>query len=548
MKNERTDDDGKQSTTAGEAGEQDEARSSSLDISSEELRELSSLATTLVADYFAEVSDLPVFPDTSAATVAARLRSTLPDEGVALERLMEDCRAVIHLSRHNGHPRFFGYVASPSTPIGAYADLIASALNSNVTSWRSSPAATEIEREVVRWLASLIGYSDDGRGLLTSGGSMANLNALYVAHRAAAGSDASRAGLWNTNAPMTLYASDQIHLSIPKAADVLGLGREQARLIETDAHCKLDARKLRETIESDKQRGLRPFCVVASAGTVNTGAIDPLTEIARVAKDYSLWFHVDGAYGALGAMDASKRALFAGLELADSVSLDPHKWLYAPVDCGCLLFRDAERARQAFASASEADYIKVHEAEATEAFAFWDYGIELSRRFRALKIWLMLRYYGARRVHAAITEDNRLAAYLAACVNEADDFELLAPVELSICCFRYLPPGARWKLERASETERAALDARLNQLNERIMHVVQRGGRAYLSNASLGGRYSLRACITNFRTTRQDLRLTLDIIRDAAAHVMSEDDERLMSDRDSDESQAIDSQAKEPTP
>ncbi|MDX6694162.1 MAG: aromatic-L-amino-acid/L-tryptophan decarboxylase [Blastocatellia bacterium] len=549
MKNERTDDDdGQRTTTAGDAGEQDEARSSSLDISSEELRELSSLATTLVADYFAEVSDLPVFPDTSAARVAARLRSTLPDEGVALERLMEDCRAVIHLSRHNGHPRFFGYVASPSTPIGAYADLIASALNSNVTSWRSSPAATEIEREVVRWLASLVGYSEDGHGLLTSGGSMANLNALYVAHRAAAGRDASRAGLWNTSAPMTLYASEQVHLSIPKAADVLGLGREQARLVETDEHYRLDARRLREKIESDKQRGLRPFCIVASAGTVNTGAIDPLMEIARVAKDYSLWFHVDGAYGALGAMDASKRALFAGLELADSVSLDPHKWLYAPVDCGCLLFRDAESVRQAFASASEADYIKVHEAEAAEAFAFWDYGVELSRRFRALKIWLMLRYYGARRVSASVAEDNRLAAYLAARVNEADDFELLAPVELSICCFRYLPPGVFGKLERASETERAALDARLNKLNERIMHLVQRGGRAYLSNASLGGRYSLRACITNFRTTRADLRQTLDIIRDAAAHVLNDEDERLMNDRDDDESQAIDSPAKEPTP
>jgi aromatic-L-amino-acid/L-tryptophan decarboxylase len=538
MKNKRTDDDGQQPFAASDAEADDAARASSLDISAEELRQLSSLANTLVTDYFSQISELPVFPEASAASVAARLRAPLPDEGVALESLMEDCRAVINLSRHNGHPRFFGYVASPSTPIGAYADLIASALNSNVTSWRSSPAATEIEREVLAWLASLIGYSREGHGLLTSGGSLANLNALYVAHRAKAGSEASRAGLWNTNAPMTVYASEQIHLSIPKAADVLGLGREQVRLVETDERYRLDARKLREAIERDKQRGLRPFCVVASAGTVNTGAIDPLADIARVAAEHSLWFHVDGAYGALGALDASKRALFAGLELADSVSLDPHKWLYAPVDCGCLLFRDAERARQAFASESHADYIKVHEAEAAEAFAFWDYGVELSRRFRALKIWLMLRYYGARRVGASISEDNRLAAYLADCVNAADDFELLAPVELSICCFRYLPPGAQEKLARAEASERAALDAELNQLNERIMLVVQRGGRAYLSNASLGGRFSLRACITNFRTTRADLRQTLDIIRGAAARVMNDDD---------DERPAIDSSAKEST-
>ena len=539
MKKTRTDTDGAQPSAASDAEAEDAARSSSLDISREELRELSTLANSLVSDYFSQVSDLPVFPNVSASTVTARLRAPLPDEGVALETLMEDCRAVFALSRHNGHPRFYGYVASPSTPIGAYADLIASALNSNVTSWRSSPAATEIEREVVRWLAALIGYSREGDGLLTSGGSMANLNALYVAHRAQAGSDASRAGLWNTTAPMTIYASSQVHLSIPKAADVLGLGREQVRLVETDERYRLDARRLREAIESDERRGLRPFCVVASAGTVNTGAIDPLAEIARVAREHSLWFHVDGAYGALGALDASKRALFAGLELADSVSLDPHKWLYAPVDCGCLLFRDAERARQAFASDSNADYIKVHEAEATEAFAFWDYGIELSRRFRALKIWLMLRYYGSRRVAASISEDNRLAAYLAECVNAADDFELLAPVELSICCFRYLPPGARAKLATADAAQRAALDLDLNRLNESIMLAVQRGGRAYLSNASLGGRYSLRACITNFRATRADLRQTLDIIRDAAARLMNNDD---------DERQAIDSSAKERTP
>ncbi|HEY0407739.1 MAG TPA: pyridoxal-dependent decarboxylase [Pyrinomonadaceae bacterium] len=538
MKKTRTDTDGAQPSAASDAEAEDAARSSSLDISREELRELSTLANSLVSDYFSQVSDLPVFPNVSASTVAARLRAPLPDEGVALETLMEDCRAVFALSRHNGHPRFYGYVASPSTPIGAYADLIASALNSNVTSWRSSPAATEIEREVIRWLAALIGYSREGDGLLTSGGSMANLNALYVAHRAQAGSDASRAGLWNTTAPMTIYASSQVHLSIPKAADVLGLGREQVRLVETDERYRLDARRLREAIESDERRGLRPFCVVASAGTVNTGAIDPLAEIARVAREHSLWFHVDGAYGALGALDASKRALFAGLELADSVSLDPHKWLYAPVDCGCLLFRDAERARQAFASDSNADYIKVHEAEATEAFAFWDYGIELSRRFRALKIWLMLRYYGSRRVAASISEDNRLAAYLAECVNAADDFELLAPVELSICCFRYLPPGARAKLATADAAQRAALDLDLNRLNESIMLAVQRGGRAYLSNASLGGRYSLRACITNFRATRADLRQTLDIIRDAAARLMNNDD---------DERQAIDSSAKERT-
>ncbi|HEY0377326.1 MAG TPA: aminotransferase class I/II-fold pyridoxal phosphate-dependent enzyme [Pyrinomonadaceae bacterium] len=474
----------------------------SLDITDDELRELSAQSIALVADYFARVASLPVFPDTDAAAVADRLRTSLPVEGEAVETLMEDCRAVIAASRHNGHPRFFGYVASPSTPAGAFADLIASALNANVTSWRSAPAATEVERTVVRWLGSLIGYDEDARGLLTSGGSMANLNALYMAHRVKSDGETSRRGLWAAGPPMTVYSSDQVHMSVVKAADLLGLGREQVRLVPSDERLRLDVRALRERIAGDTHEGLRPFCVVANAGTVNTGAVDPLNEVAEVCAEQDLWFHVDGAYGALAAMDESKRALFDGISRADSVSLDPHKWLYAPVDSGCLLFRDERAVRRAFQSL-DADYIKVHEQTADEAFAFWDHGVELSRRFRALKIWLMLRYYGTRRVAAAIVKDNRLAAELGALVAASDDFELLAPVELSICCFRYVAPGAR-------------TDEELNELNARVMHRVQRGGRAYLSNAVIGGRYSLRACITNFRTTSRDIRATLDIIREAA--------------------------------
>jgi aromatic-L-amino-acid decarboxylase len=474
----------------------------SLDITGDAARELSAQSVALVLDYFARVAELPVFPDTDAAAVASRLRTSLPVEGEPVEKLMEDCRAVISASRHNGHPRFFGYVASPSTPAGAFADLIASALNANVTSWRSAPAGVEVERTVVRWLGSLIGYDEDARGLLTSGGSMANLNALYMAHRVKSDGETSRRGLWSAGRPMTVYSSDQVHMSVVKAADVLGLGREQVRLVPTDERLRLDVRRLRERIAGDINEGLRPFCVVANAGTVNTGAVDPLNDIADVCAEHNLWLHVDGAYGALAAMDETKRALFDGIHRADSVSLDPHKWLYAPVDAGCLLFRDERAVRRAFQS-PDADYIKVHEQTTDEAFAFWDYGVELSRRFRALKIWLMLRYYGTRRVAAAITKDNRLAAELGALVNEADDFELLAPVELSICCFRYVTPGAR-------------SDEELNELNARVMHKVQRGGSAYLSNAVIGGRYSLRACITNFRTTSRDIRATLDIVREAA--------------------------------
>jgi glutamate/tyrosine decarboxylase-like PLP-dependent enzyme len=247
---------------------------------------------------------------------------------------------------------------------------------------------------------------------------------------------------------------------------------------------------------------LRPFCVVGSAGTVNTGVVDPLTDIAQIATEFGLWFHVDGAYGAPGVLDEGKKDLFAGLERADSVSLDPHKWLYVPVDAGCLLFRDAESAMNAF-STEDADYIKTHGYSDEEAFAFWDYGVELSRRFRALKVWLTLQYYGTRRIAEAIAEDISLAAYLGELVSKAEDFELLAPVELSICCFRYVPRAGM------SDTD-------LNQLNERIMALVQKGGRAYVSNATVNGRFALRACITNFRTTKADIEGTVAAIRDAA--------------------------------
>jgi glutamate/tyrosine decarboxylase-like PLP-dependent enzyme len=487
----------------------------SLDIMDDDLHKLSKQATELALDYFAHVSEFPVFPDTTGGEIREQLPKTPPLEGEPVEHIIEDCRAIFRASRHNGHPRFFGYIASPSTPAGAFADLIASTLNSNVTSWRSAPAATEVERTTVRWLGSLIGYSDDARGLLTSGGSMANLNALFIAHRVKTTDETSRKGLWGAGAPMIVYASDQVHLSIPKAADVLGLGREQVRLVRTDDRFRLDVRDLRERIASDINNGLRPFCVVANAGNVNTGAVDPLDEIAEVAEERSLWLHVDGAYGALASLDESKRSLFAGLERADSISLDPHKWLYAPVDAGCLLFRDERSVRATFSS-SEADYIKVHEETEDESFAFWDYGIELSRRFRALKIWLMLRYYGTRRVAAAVSHDCALAAELAARIEAAEDFELLAPVELSICCFRYVPPALRLKLESGNEEERERLNHQLNDLNAALMHKVQRGGRAYLSNASLRGRYALRACITNFRTTSEDISLTLDIVREAA--------------------------------
>jgi glutamate/tyrosine decarboxylase-like PLP-dependent enzyme len=477
----------------------------SLDLSREAFDEISSQAERLVFEYFANIAERPVMAPNHAGKTKAAIKVELPVEGRPLEELIAECRTVMDLSRHNGHPRFFGYVASPSTAIGAYADLIASALNANITCWRSGPAGTEIEQVVVRWLGSMIRYDEDAKGLLTSGGSMANMIALLIASRRKAGVDASRKGLWNAGPPMTIYASEEVHMSIPKAADVLGFGRDQVRVVGCDEKLRMRIDQLVTRIEEDQKNGFRPICVVGSAGTVNTGVVDPLNRIADIGREYDLWFHVDGAYGAPGVLDQRKTELFAGIERADSVSLDPHKWLFVPVDAGCLLFRDPAAA--AAFSTEDADYIKLHGHADDAAFAYWDYGVELSRRFRALKVWLTLGFYGVRRLAEAISEDNSLAAYLGEIVTKADDFELLAPVELSICCFRYVP------------AELKGNDAELNKLNEKIMALVQKGGRAYLSNATIDGKFALRACITNFRTTKADIEQTVETVREAGGQL-----------------------------
>ena len=241
-------------------------------------------------EYFETVSQRDVVAKNYAGKTTAEVNAELSVDPVPLERLLDECRKIFDLSRHNGHPRFFGYVASPSTPIGAYADLIASALNANITCWRSGPAGTEIEKMVVAWLGALIGYDKQARGLLTSGGSMANLIALLVASRRKTGPEAARKGLWNSR-PTTVYASEEVHMSIAKAADILGFGRDQVRTVACDGRLRMEVSALRKRIESDVKEGFRPFCVVASAGTTNTGAVDPLDKVADIAREFDLWSH-----------------------------------------------------------------------------------------------------------------------------------------------------------------------------------------------------------------------------------------------------------------
>lgn len=485
---------------------------SALDPSGDEIRAAGAAAVEWVASYCEALRELPLYPETSSALLHERFAEALPQEGRPFAELLAQFRdAIVEGSRHNGHPRFFGYVSAPGTAVAALADLLASALNSNLTAWRSAPAPVEIERRTVDWIREALGCPAGWGGLFTSGGSLANFTALAAArHRHCPGANDS--GLRALARPLVVYISTEGHHATDKAAALLGIGREYVRRIAVDAAFRMDPGDLERRIVADRAAGLEPFCVVASAGTVVTGAIDPLEAIAGLARRHGLWMHVDACYGGFAALAPSVRQRFAGLALADSIALDPHKWLYLPADCGCLIYREPERLGSAFALG--ADYTRITATDAAESFAFWDYGPELTRPFRALKVWMTLAHLGARAIGEAIESNLDCARYLEELVAASDDFEMQAPVELSVFCFRHLGSGAGGGSPRPAAPEGPEADERrLDAWNERLLAALQRGGSSYLSNASIGGRFALRGCVLNYRTTRRDMEILLDDLR-----------------------------------
>src|SRR5438105_3761847 len=488
----------------------------SLDPSPEQIRSWANAAVELMAEYLGAIRDRRLYPSTSSRQIRERLDSSLPEEPTAFDELLHTFRdTLIELSRHNGHPRMFGYVQAPGTAIAAIADLLASTLNANLTAWRSAPAAVELERLTIDWIKQIIGFNRDAAGLFVSGGSMANMAALAAARRAKAPAQIQDKGAQFCTEALRVYASEETHHSVAKAAALLGIGRDNVRLISLNERYKINLDQLVSAIEQDRAAGHFPICVVANAGTVGTGAFDPLPQLSEIARRFNLWLHVDGAYGGFAALARSARPLFASIDKADSLALDPHKWLYLPADCGCILYRDPEAARTTFAH--EAEYTRVIGQEADEAFAFWDYGPELSRRFRALKVWMLLKGIGVRALGEAIEKDLECAGYFEKLVKESDDFEMLAPVELSIFCFRHLPARLKRTLATASPSEREKIEEQLDAHNERLLLALQRDGSSYLSNARLRGRFSLRGCVMNYRTTLRDMEILIDDLRRVAA-------------------------------
>jgi len=477
------------------------ALSNKLAVPPEDFSSLAQLGADFVAEYYRFVANRPVFVPSTAESVRKLVEEPLPQAGAGFPELLGVIRDVVsHYNRHSAHPRFFGYISSPGAPITAISHMIAAALNINVTCWRSAPSGTEIEHVAVNWMKEMLGYPADAAGVLVSGGSMANFAALAAARSAKAPGNVVRDGL--PAKTMRIYVSEEGHFSIVKAAGMLGIGEANVRHIKTDEALRIDLADLERHVQQDRAAGHLPFCVVANAGTTATGAFDPLGDLADFARRHNLWLHVDAAYGGFAALAPAARHLFARIAEADSVALDPHKWLYGPMGCGCVLYKDPETARAAFSH--DAEYTRRIGLAPSEAFAFWDYGPELSRPFRALDLWLLIKYVGAAALAEAVESNIACARHLEKLVNASDDFEMLTPVGLSIFCFRYRPRG---------------FEGDPDALNEETLVRLQRDGSSYVSNARIRGKFALRGCVLNYRTTVDDMQRLLDDVRRVGAGV-----------------------------
>ncbi|HYM79857.1 MAG TPA: aminotransferase class V-fold PLP-dependent enzyme [Candidatus Limnocylindria bacterium] len=486
-------------------------RIAALDLDPETFRALGHRVVDRMAALLAELPRGPVTPGATPAQVRSALgQGDLPERGADPGTLLD--RAADLLARYslfNGHPRFFGYITSSAAPIGALADLIAATVNPNLGGWELSPVASEIEAQTNRWIAELIGYPRDCGGVLVSGGNMANFVGFLAARQAKAPWDVRAHGPVDPEGKRLLvYASAETHTWIQKAADLFGLGTDCIRWIETDDRQRMNVDALEAAIAMDHAAGARPFLVVGTAGSVSTGAVDPLLAIAAICHEHNLWFHVDGAYGALAAALPDVPADLKGLSLADSVAVDPHKWLYAPIEAGCALVRDPAHLRAAFSY--RPPYYLFGEEETERGINYYEYGPQNTRGFRALKVWLVLQHAGRSGIARMIADDIRLATALFEAAAAHPELEAFGH-GLSIATFRYVPRDLR--------NAEPAVEEYLDRLNAEINLKVKHGGRAFLSNAVVRGRFLQRACIVNFRTQLSDVEAVPGIVAEVGREV-----------------------------
>ena len=431
----------------------------------------------------------------------------IPEQGRSPEEVYREFKEnIFPYNKGNVHPRFFAWIQGTGTPMGTFGDLLASGMNPNTAIGEHS--AMYVDRQVVNWCKELMNFPSEASGILVSGGSMANITALTVARNSFGEEKIRQKGLKAASGQLLIYCSVETHSCIQKAAEIIGLGTDAVRKIGVNERFELDVQLLKAQLEEDLQAGFLPFCLVGTAGTVNTGAIDPMVELLEISRAYGLWFHVDGAYGALGKLDPNYADALRAIEEADSLAFDLHKWLYVPYEVGCTLIRDAKKHRDSFAITP--NYLLQEKRGLSGGLdSINNYGFELSRGFKALKVWMSIKEHGRAKYAAMIAQNNRHAAYLAELVEENPYLELTAPLSMSITCFRMIQPG--WGEEA------------LQALNKEILLRLQEEGIASPSSTILNGKYTLRIANVNQRTQSEDMELLVREVLRIGMQIIAQD-------------------------
>lgn len=494
------------------------SRQTSLKMDPATFKEAGTILVNKIARFLKELPEKPVTTGEQPKAIQAILgQNPLPLEGESVEKIMEEASALLFdHSLFNGHPRFWGYITSSAAPAGALADLLAAAVNPNVGAFTLSPMATEMEKQTIKWLAEFIGYPTDCGGVFVSGGNMANFIGFLAARKAKVPGNIRKLGLthfsgaWGTytgesqyhqmhHRQLTVYCARGTHTWVQKAADLFGHGTDAIRWIDLNPNQQMDMEKLDQQLKTDLQQGHFPFLVIGTAGSVGTGSVDSLSAIADLCRNYNLWFHIDGAYGAPAAVLPENAALFEGLNKADSIAIDPHKWLFSALEAGCVLVRDSGNLQNTFSFHPE--YYNFDGIGEDPPTNFYDYGLQNSRGFKALKVWVGLRQVGKNGYMEMIRKNIALAKDL---YDLLDGYAELEPIShhLSITCFRYVPK-ALWENKP---------EEYLNNLNEVLLNRLQTGGEVFLSNAIIDGKYCLRICIVNFRTEWEDMLALPEIV------------------------------------
>ncbi|MEA1886188.1 MAG: pyridoxal-dependent decarboxylase [Bacteroidota bacterium] len=479
-------------------------KDSSLDFSPELLKNLIIRSADIIEEWYSKgIRNNKIYRNYSPSEIRRLFDEPVPLEGSKPEKLLEIIRKdVFKTSNFNPSPNYYGYITGGGNHASIIAELLKTSLNQNNLKWHSAPANSEMEKIVIKWICQFIDYPEDAGGVLVSGGSVANFLNLAVMRKVMCPGDISNEGLYG-GTKITVYVSEQGHSSIDKAMDMLGLGKNYLRKIPTDKSLRINTKILEETIRQDKQAGLMPACIVGIAGTTNNGAIDPLKELGNIAGKYNMWYMVDGAYGLPAAATEMAGHLFEGFEMADSLLINPHKWFFVPFEASCVIVKNKKLLRDTFSLVP--DYLHSGQEE-TERDDLMNYNLQLTKDFKALKVWMTFKAYGAEKLKQAIENDCMLAQYACKKIEEADDFELLAPVPLSIVCFRYTGRNGVCSGD----------EKQLDLVNDKILEEIEKDGRIFFAGTRIRGKTSLRINLTNHRRNKEDIDFLFKVLREIA--------------------------------